>query len=50
MSAIEQPAFRSGKITCCPACAQHVRALGHEVHAAEDNVLGVGFGGDAESL
>jgi hypothetical protein len=30
--------------------AEHVGALGHEVHAAENNVLGVGFGGDAGEL
>ena len=30
--------------------AEDVRALGHEVHAAENNVLGVGFGGDAGEL
>ena len=30
--------------------AEHVGALGHEVHAAEDNVLRVGFGGDFGEL
>jgi hypothetical protein len=30
--------------------AEHVGALGHEVHAAENNVFCVGFGGDAGEL
>ena len=50
MSAMEQPAFRSGRITCWPVAAQHIGALGHEVHAAEHNVLGVGFCGDLGQL
>ena len=41
MSAIEQPAARSGRITCWCGAAEDVRALGHEVDAAEDDELGV---------
>ena len=37
-------------MTCWPSLAQHVGALGHEVHAAEDDVLGVGLGGDLREL
>jgi hypothetical protein len=32
------------------SAAQHVGALGHEVHAAEDDVLRVGLGGDLGEL
>jgi iron-sulfur cluster assembly accessory protein len=45
MSAIEQPAARSGRITCWCGAGQDVGALGHEVHAAEDDELGVRPGG-----
>ena len=38
MSAIEQPAARSGRITFWCGAREHVGALGHEVHAAEDDV------------
>ena len=42
MSAIEQPAARSGRITFCSGRGEDVGRLGHEVHAAEDDELGVG--------
>ena len=42
MSAIEQPAARSGRITACSCGGQDVGALGHEVHAAEDDVRRLG--------
>ena len=42
MSAIEQPALRSGRITCWWSAGEDVGRLGHEVHAAEDDVLGLG--------
>ena len=45
MSAIEQPAARSGRITCCAVAGEDVGRLGHEVHAAEDDVLRVRPGG-----
>ena len=45
MSAIEQPAARSGRITCWLGGGQDVGDFGHEVHAAEDDVLGLGPGG-----
>ena len=38
MSAIEQPAARSGRITVCCVGGEDVGRLGHEVHAAEDDV------------
>ena len=41
MSAIEQPALRSGRITCCSDVGEHVGRLGHEVDAAEDDVVGL---------
>ncbi len=41
MSAIEQPAARSGRITCCSSAREDVGALGHEVNAAEHDELGV---------
>ena len=41
MSAIEQPAFRSGRRTCWCGAGQDVGRLGHEVDAAEHDVLGV---------
>ena len=44
MSAIEQPAARFGRITAWSGRGQDVRGLGHEVHAAEDDGLGVGPG------
>ena len=44
MSAIEQPAARSGRITCCASAGEDVGALGHEVHAAEHDELRVGPG------
>ena len=47
---MEQPAFRSGRITCWPGARQHVGAFRHEVHAAEDDVLGVGLRGDLREL
>ena len=50
MSAIEQPAFRSGRITCCHGPSEDVGGLRHEVHAAEDHVLRVGLGGDLREL
>ena len=39
MSAMEQPAFRSGRIVTWPGAAQNVSAFRHEMHAAEDNVF-----------
>ena len=45
MSAIEQPAARSGRTTFWSSDGQDVRGLGHEVHAAEDDVLGLRPGG-----
>ena len=42
MSAMEQPAARLGRMTACSGRRQDVRGLGHEVHAAEDDGLGVG--------
>ena len=45
MSAIEQPAARSGRITCWSARGEDVGALGHEVHAAEHDELRVRAGG-----
>ena len=54
MSAIEQPAARSGRITFLVRQRQHVGALGHEVHAAEHDELGLGvlrhFAGEAERV
>ena len=44
MSAIEQPAARSGRITCCVGAGEDVGRLGHEVDAAEDDELGLGPG------
>ena len=41
MSAIEHPALRSGRITGLVVAGEHVRRLGHEVHAAEHDVLGL---------
>ena len=41
MSAIEQPAARSGRITFCSGDGQDVGRLGHEVHAAEHDELRV---------
>ena len=43
MSDIEQPAARSGQNHLLMRGAQHVGALRHEVHAAEDDELGVGM-------
>ena len=40
MSAIEQPALRSGRMTRWCVAGEHVGRLGHEVHAAEDDVGG----------
>ena len=42
MSAIEQPASRFGRITCCFGPGQDIGAFGHEVHAAEEHEFGVG--------
>ena len=42
MSAIEQPAARSGRITAWLRSGEDVGALGHEVHAREHDVLRVG--------
>ena len=42
MSAMEQPALRSGRITCWWSAGEDVGRLGHEVHAAEDDVVGLG--------
>ena len=39
MSAIEQPAARSGSTTAWSGTGEHVGRLGHEVHAAEDDEL-----------
>ena len=44
MSAIEQPAARSGSTTCWCVGGEDVGRLGHEVDAAEDDVLGLGTG------
>ena len=40
---MEQPAFRSGRITCWPRLPEHIGALRHEVHAAEDDVARIGI-------
>ena len=40
MSAIEQPALRSGRIDPLVVAGEDVGRLGHEVHAAEDDVGG----------
>ena len=45
MSAIEQPAARSGRTTCWSVAGQDVGRLGHEVHAAEDDVRRLRAGG-----
>ena len=45
MSAIVQPAFRSGRMTFWCGRGEDVRRLRHEVHAAEDDVVGLGTGG-----
>ena len=48
MSAIEQPAFRSGRIDLLVVGGEDVGGLGHELHAAEHDVLGVTLvGGEA---
>ena len=47
---MEQPAFRSGRITCWPVAPQHVGALRHKVHAAKDDVLRVGLGRNFREL
>ena len=44
MSAIEQPAARSGSTTCWSGGGEDVGGLGHEVHAAEDDVGGLRAG------
>ena len=41
MSAIEQPAAGFGRITCLVRPAEDVGALGHEMDAAEDDVVGL---------
>ena len=45
MSAIEQPAARSGRTTVWWSRGEDVGRLGHEVHAAEDDVRRVRAGG-----
>ena len=54
MSAIEQPAARSGRITFCSRRGEDVGGLGHEVHAAEDDELrlrpGRGVAGELEGV
>ena len=42
MSAIEQPAARSGSTTGWLGGGEDVGRFGHEVHAAEDDVFGTG--------
>ena len=39
-----------GQDDLLPRAAEHVGALGHEVHAAENNVFGVGFSGNPGEL
>ena len=41
MSAMVQPAFRSGRTTFWCGAGQDVRGLGHEVDAAEDDEVGL---------
>ena len=41
MSAIEQPAFRSGRMHLLVGRRQDVGRLGHEMDAAEDHELGL---------
>ena len=41
MSAMEQPALRSGRIDALVVAGEDVGRLGHEVHAAEDDVGGL---------
>ena len=45
MSAMEQPAFMSGRIVTWPGRLKHVGAFRHEMHAAEDDVLASGARG-----
>ncbi len=45
MSAIEHPAARSGRTTFWCGAQSDVGALGHEVHAAEDDELGLAAAG-----
>ena len=45
MSAIEQPAARSGRTTFWCGAQSDVGALGHEMHAAEDDELGLALAG-----
>ena len=45
MSAMEQPALRSGKHDGLSRARQHVGAFGHEVHAAKDDVAALGLRG-----
>ena len=45
MSAMEQPALRSGSSDLLVVAGQDVGRLGHEVHPAEDDELGVGLAG-----
>ena len=54
MSAMEQPALRSGSTHLLVVAGQHVGRLGHEVDAAEDDELGLGLArreaGEAEGV
>jgi hypothetical protein len=50
MSAIEQPAARSGRMAIWLRRGHDVGDFGHEMHAAEDDVLGVGLRGEARQL
>ena len=50
MSAIEQPALRSGRIATWSRLGQDVGDFRHEVHAAEHDVLGVGLRGELGEL
>ncbi len=45
MSAIEQPALRSGRITDWSGRAEDVGAFGHEVYAAKHDVSALRLGG-----
>ena len=50
MSAIEQPAARSGRIAVLRRRRHDVGDLGHEMHAAEDDELGVGWAASRDSF
>ena len=50
MSAMEQPALRSGRIVTWPGRLENVGAFRHEMHAAENDVFPAGLGGFLRQL